>query len=80
MTYPVTYTRDSTDESRMILTNFAFIDEQPPYGIVDGKSVMIPTQQVCYDQSVTVQGTGQYISKNESHWEYTETIGGDLHT
>lgn len=82
MTYTVTITKDASDESQIILRNFAFIgsDEQPPYGIVTGKSVVIPAQQVCYDQSITVQGTGEYIAKNETHWEYTVEVGGDSYT
>lgn len=82
MTYMVTITKDPDDESRIILRNFAFIgeDELPPFGVVDGESVLIPSQQVCYDQSITVNGTGQYISKNETHWEYTVEVGGDSFT
>ncbi|MDD5506701.1 MAG: hypothetical protein PHD25_00050 [Bacteroidales bacterium] len=82
MTYKVTISKDPADDSRIILRNFAFIgeDEQPPFGLVDGESVTIPTQQVCYDQSITVYGTGQYISKNEIHWEYTVEVGGDSFT
>ena len=82
MTYNVTISKDPADDSRIILRNFAFIgeDEQPPFGLVDGESVTIPIQQVCYDQSITVYGTGQYISKNETHWEYTVEVGGDSYT
>ncbi len=82
MTYTVTITKDPSDESQIILRNFAFIgsEEKPPYGIVNGESVVIPSQQVCYDESITVQGTGEYISKNETHWEYTVEVGGDSFT
>lgn len=82
MTYTVIILKDATDDSQIILRNFAFIgeDEQAPFGVVDGESVTIPTQQVCYDQSITVYGTGQYISKNENHWDYTVEVGGDSFT
>ncbi|HOW25669.1 MAG TPA: hypothetical protein PK711_08350 [Bacteroidales bacterium] len=82
MTYTVVITKDPADDSQIILRNFAFIgeDEQPPIGVVNGESVAIPTQQVCYDQSITVHGTGNYISKNELHWEYTVEVGGDSFT
>jgi len=82
MTYIVTIIKDVTDESHIILQNFAFIDdeERPPYAVLEGGSLVVPTQQVCYDQSITVYGTGQYISKNETHWEYTMEVGGDSFT
>ncbi|MBP6976864.1 MAG: hypothetical protein PHD61_00165 [Bacteroidales bacterium] len=82
MNYTVTISKDPSDPSQIILHNFAFIgtDEKPPFGVVNGESVVIPTQQVCYDESITIKGTGEYISKNETHWEYTVEVGGDMFT
>lgn len=79
ISYTVTIKADPTDSSRIILENFAYIgfNEPPPYGIVDGPYVNVPTQKVCFDQSITIGGSGQSVSKNEQQWEYTVEIGGD---
>lgn len=79
ISYTVTIKADPADSSRIILENFAYIgfNEKPPYGIVDGPYVNVPTQKVCFDQSITVWGNGQSVSKNELQWEYSVEVGGD---
>lgn len=79
MSYTVSIQSDPSDSTHIILKNFAFIgyDEKPPYGLVDGEQVIIPMQKVCYDESITLWGNGQSVSKNEIQWDYSVEVGGD---
>ncbi len=79
ISYPVYIEKDTSNSSWVNLFNFGYIgsSEKPPYGVVSGDYITIPSQKVCFDESVTVDGNGQLVSDNEMNWEYNLEIGGD---
>ena len=79
--YQVTIIKDPTNSSQVIITNFWLIgpDEEAPYAIVAGSSIVIPQQNICNDGKTTVKGSG-ILNKEIIEWEYTVNDGADLYT
>jgi hypothetical protein len=79
ISYPVTIEKDAINSDWVLLNNFGYIGvtEKPPYGEVSGDYITIPSQKVCYDESVTVDGNGHLTGKDEMEWEYNLEVGGD---
>jgi len=81
--YQVEIIKDPSNSSQVLIKNFWLIgdDEKPPYAIVAGSTITIPSQGMCNDGSNLVQGSGN-LSKNGKNikWNYTVNDGADLYT
>ncbi len=79
--YSVTIEKDTTNSAQVIIKNFWLIgfDEKPPYAIIAGNTITIPTQTMCYSGSNTVKGSG-VMDKKTITWNYTVNDGADLYS
>ena len=79
--YSVSIEKDTTNSSQVIIKNFWLIgfNEKPPYAIVTGNTLTIPSQTMCYSGSNSVKGSG-LLSKNTITWSYSVNDGADLYT
>jgi hypothetical protein len=79
--YDVNIVVDPTNSSQVIIQNFWLIgySEKPPYAIVAGTTITIPTQPMCYSGSNIVSGSGK-LNKGKIDWDYTVNDGADLWT
>jgi hypothetical protein len=81
--YSVEIVKDPSNSSQVIIRNFWLIgyQEQPPYAIIAGSTITIPTQQMCDDGSNTVSGSGTLNKNgNEITWNYSVNDGADLYS
>ncbi|MCD4697970.1 MAG: hypothetical protein K8S16_17235 [Bacteroidales bacterium] len=78
--YTVQITKDPSNSSQVIISNFWHISNcaNPPYGIVAGSSIYVPTQSIC-SNAFEVNGDGD-LDKNVISWSYTVNTGADLYT
>jgi hypothetical protein len=79
--YDVNIVADPSNSTQVIINNFWLIgySEKPPYAIVAGTTITIPTQKMCYNESNEVSGSGKLI-KGKVVWNYTVNDGADLYT
>lgn len=79
--YQVTITKDPTNSSQVIITNFWLIgpNEKAPYAIAAGSNIVIPEQNIYNDEKTIVKGSG-VLNKKIIEWEYTVNDGADLYT
>jgi hypothetical protein len=79
--YEVEIVKDPTNSSQVLIRNFWLIgyDEKPPYAIVAGTNITIPSQGMCNDGSNIVEGSGT-MNKKKIEWSYTVNDGADLYT
>lgn len=79
--YSVTIEADPGNSSQVIIKNFWLIgyQEKPPYAIVAGTSITIPSQTMCNDDNNTVSGSGE-MKNGKIEWEYSVNDGADLYT
>ncbi len=77
--YDVNIVVDPTNSSQVIIQNFGLIGygEKPPYAIVAGTTITIPTQDMSVN--IIVAGSGKLI-KGKIEWDYTLNDGADLYT
>lgn len=78
--YSVEIRKDPSNSAQVIIENFGNIGscDNPPYGIVAGSSLFVPTQSICSDL-FEVSGDGE-LDKNKITWQYTINDGADLFT
>ena len=78
--YSVTIIKDPSNSSQVLIRDFYHILNctDPPYGIVTGSSIYLPTQGFC-DNSFEVNGSGK-LNKNQIEWTYTVNDGSNEHT
>ena len=79
--YEVEIVADPANDKQVLINNFWLIgyDEKPPYAIVSGNTITIPSQGMCNDGSNIVEGSGT-LSKKKIEWNYTVNDGADLYT
>jgi hypothetical protein len=77
--YSVTIVKDPSNSTQVIIQNFWLIgyNEKPPYAIVAGSTITIPAQDICYNNSNEVSGSGS-IDKKTIELNYTVNDGADL--
>jgi len=76
--YSVTIVKDQSNSSQVIIQNFYHIVNcsNPPYAIIAGSSIVIPTQSICGD-AFEVSGTGK-LDKGKITMTYSVNDGADL--
>ncbi|MCD4682713.1 MAG: hypothetical protein K8R86_05485 [Bacteroidales bacterium] len=81
ISYQVEIIKDPSNSTQVLIKNFWLIgsDEKPPYAIVAGSTITIPSQGMCDDGSNIVQGEG-VLNKKKIEWNYTVNDGADLYT
>jgi len=79
--YQVEIIKDPSNSSQVLIKNFWLIgsEEKPPYAIVAGSTITIPSQGMCDDGSNIVHGSGS-LKKKKIEWNYTVNDGADLYT
>ncbi|MEZ5083870.1 MAG: hypothetical protein R2750_10540 [Bacteroidales bacterium] len=78
--YSVEIIKDPSNSAQVIIKNFGNTGScsNPPYGIVAGSSLFVPTQSICSDL-FEVNGDGT-LNKNKITWQFTINDGADLYT
>ncbi len=77
-TYTVTIVKDPGNSAQVIIQNFWHITNcsNPPYAIIAGTTLNIPTQNICND-AFEVNGSGK-LDKGKITMNYTVNDGADL--
>jgi hypothetical protein len=78
--YQVNITKDPGNSSQVTIQNFWNIPNcsNPPYAIIAGSSIVIPSQSICSD-NFEVGGSGS-MSKSKINLTFTVNDGADLYT
>lgn len=79
--YSVQIEADPSNSVQVLINNFWLIgyQEEPPYAIVAGNSIVIPKQYIGNNKEIEVTGSGSY-SNDIITWSYTVNDGADLYT
>jgi len=77
--YSVQIVADPNNDDRVLIKNFWHIgsSESPPYAVIDGDIITIPSQSILNDGSLEVHGNGT-LNKEKITWYYEINDGADL--